>query len=213
MDNPSIVRNIDNTSNRTLASSLVFATINRNSNAQMNLTIELYFQFLYPPPPIEIVEYLCTFYNSNTSQWDESSCSIPVYNTLFRRYECNCNCLTTFALIWSPTHSSSQSSNKPEVYNAEDIGSIVLQAISIACFLSIVIHGIALRFMNPQDYTQPRNLLPLISSGITMLVFIFYIGHCLTIHSRFSQSNSTNHNSGHQEKMTGGNDDGRNVYS
>ncbi|CAF4975043.1 unnamed protein product, partial [Rotaria sp. Silwood1] len=102
VNDPTPFENVDNTSNRTLSSSIVFATINSTNSNRTKISIDLYFQVLKPPKPTEDVTYLCTYYDTNTSQWNEYGCTIPQYNIKFQRYECQCNHLTSFALIWLP---------------------------------------------------------------------------------------------------------------
>jgi hypothetical protein len=101
--NPSAYRNIDNSSNKTLASSIIVGSVRRNNSSSTFINISLYFQVLNEFKPNSThVDYYCSFYDTNNLRWNESGCTKPVYNSLFDRYECSCNHLTSFALIWSP---------------------------------------------------------------------------------------------------------------
>ena len=66
------------------------------------MNISLYFRVLDEYKPSVSATYLCSFYDTNTLKWNESGCTIPKYNQPFDRYECSCNHLSTFALVWSP---------------------------------------------------------------------------------------------------------------
>ncbi|CAF3095422.1 unnamed protein product, partial [Rotaria sp. Silwood2] len=191
INDPTPFQDVDNTSNRTLSSSFVFATIQGADMNRRNITIDLFFQVLKPPKPTEDVTYFCSFYDTNTLQWNEFGCTAPIYNTKFDRYECRCYHLTSFALVWLPKSSkTSQRTSRAEL-NDQDNASIAFQVISISCFIAVVIHGIAIHFINPQKFIKLRLLIPLISCVVTMILFIFYIALGLTVYSRFSQLNTT----------------------
>jgi hypothetical protein len=171
---------------------MVFATMNRTLTDNLTMTIQLYFQVLNPSQPTGNQIYMCAFYDTNSLQWNSSGCGTPSFNSIFNRYECSCNHLTSFALIWLP---QSSIINGSVVLDAQDKASIAFQIISILCFLGIVIHSVVVRIINPQESTQPRNLLPLISFGITMILFVFYIALGLTVYTRYSQLNPSIQNS------------------
>jgi hypothetical protein len=218
INNPTTYQNIDNTSNKTLVSSIVIATINRyNTNNSMTTIIQLFFQVIQTlPTQTTIDEYSCVFYDSTISQWNDDGCSKPTYNPTFDRYECSCSHLTSFALIWLPQTSSSQQGNNTSTVvklDAQDIASITFQVASIVCFLAIVIHGIIVRILHPQDYVQPKNLLPLISCGITMVLFVFYIALGLTVYTRYAQSNVSNNSSNQGRTIVVENYNGKNLLS
>jgi hypothetical protein len=102
IDKPTAYQNIDNSSNKNLASSVVVVAVQRNSSPSGSMNISLFFQVLNEYTPNVPATYLCSFYDNNTSTWSESGCTKPQYNPSFNRYECSCNHLTTFALLWSP---------------------------------------------------------------------------------------------------------------
>jgi hypothetical protein len=184
IDQPSIYRNIDNSTNKTLASSIIVASLKRNNSLSTSMNISLYFQVLNEfNPNRSDVDYYCSFYDTNRSQWNESGCTPPVYNTQYDRYECSCNHLTSFALVWLP--------NVPftTYLDAQDIASLVFQLISIVCFLGIIIHAIVIRLRNPSMRLRAYDLLPLISCASTTILFIFFIALGMTVYTGTSSSN------------------------
>ncbi|CAF3828183.1 unnamed protein product, partial [Rotaria sp. Silwood1] len=144
INDPTPFENFDNTSNRTLSSSMIFATIQGTQVNRTTISIDLYFQVLKPPKSTEDVKYLCTFYDTNTSQWNEYGCTIPQYNTKFQRYECQCNHLTSFALIWLPKPPGPPGNIPRAVLDHQDKASIAFQIISIICFIGVIIHGLVM---------------------------------------------------------------------
>jgi hypothetical protein len=102
IDEPTTYQNIDNLNNETLASSVIVVAVQRNSSVFIPMNISLYFQVLNEYRPTVNAIYSCSFYDTNSSQWNESGCTKPIYNSQFSRYECSCNHLSTFALVWSP---------------------------------------------------------------------------------------------------------------
>ncbi|CAF2875919.1 unnamed protein product, partial [Rotaria sp. Silwood2] len=49
---------------------------------------------------------------------------------------------------------------------------------------AIIIHGLTIRVCNPMASLQARDLLPLISCAVTMILFIFYIGLAMTVYTK-----------------------------
>ncbi|CAF4452904.1 unnamed protein product, partial [Adineta steineri] len=130
INNPSSFQNQDNSSSGIqVVSSIVIATVN-TANYVNNINIGLYFQVLQS---YGAGTQMCAFYNTTTSQWDNAGCSPAVYNLMFNRYECNCNHLTSFALIWLPPSSNSIDSQ----WDIQDTISIVVEVLSIACFIGV----------------------------------------------------------------------------
>ena len=207
INNPTAFQNIDNSSGKILVSSIVNPTITRyDPTVAMPLNIQLFFQVLRKPSlTAQDSEYSCVFYDTNSSQWNDSGCSKPTFNSVFNRYECNCDHLTSFALIWLPSSEDSPinatNGTGPEL-NAQDIISLLFQALSITCFLALVIHATVVRIMEPPNHDPPRNLLPLISCGITMILFVFYIALVSTVYTRNrnAQSNLTTNTSNQNGK-------------
>jgi hypothetical protein len=183
---PSAYRYIDNSTNKTLASSIILASVQRNNSSFTSMNISLYFQVIEEWKPNSTnVDYYCSFYDTNHEQWNESGCTKPVYNTQFDRYECSCNHLTSFALLFLP--------NVPLTRNlsAQDIASLVFQSISIVCFLFIIIHAIVIRVRDPLMSIRAYDLLPLISCASTTILFIFYIALGMTVYTKTSSLNQT----------------------
>ncbi len=179
IDQPTAFRNIDNSTNRTLASSIIIVSVNRISPAPIN--ISLYFQVWNESRPnISDPVYFCSFYDSNSSQWNDSGCTPPQYNASLNRFECSCNHSTSFALLWLP--------NVPltRYLDAQDIASLVFQSISIVCFICIIIHAIVTRLRDPLMSLRAFDLLPLISCASTTILFIFYIALGMTVYTKTS---------------------------
>ena len=170
----------DNRTNKTLASSVVVVGIQENS-AQRDIT--LYFKILPEYKPNVIPTYKCSFFNTTSSEWDESGCDEPVYNEVHDRYECSCHHLTSFALIWLP--------KSPDYLTSQDITSLIFQSISIISFIAVIIHSLTLRLLNSPMSLRAFDLLPLISSASTTLLFIFYIALGMTVYTRIPITSST----------------------
>lgn len=186
VDKPTGYENADNSSNKILASSVVVASIQRNTSAYAPITILLYFNPLAEYKRIGSGTYFCSFYDTNLSQWSESGCSEAYYNTNYHRYECNCSHLTSFALVWLPqslTSSSSNGSYPPSIYafDPQDIASLVFQCLSIICFLAIMTHAIAIRFFDTSYQVPTLKLLPLVSTASTTILFLFFISLGATV--------------------------------
>jgi hypothetical protein len=181
IDDPTAYENIDNSSNKTLASSIIVIATQRNSSMLTPINVFLYFQVLSQFQPNSThVDYYCSFYDTSNLRWNESGCTKPVYNKTYTRYECSCTHLTSFALLWLP--------NVPNTRNldAQDIASLVFQSISIVCFLLIIIHAIVIRLRNPLMSLRAYDLLPLISCASTTILFIFYIALGMTAYTKTS---------------------------
>lgn len=199
INDPTPFEKVDSTSNRTIASSIAIATINRINASDNAADVALYFQVVKAPTSSIAVTYVCAFYDSKSSQWNESGCTPPVYNARLDRYECNCKHLTSFALVWLPQVGSSGSIQQAVLDN-QDKASIAFQIISICCFIGVVVHAITTKFANPDLYITLRLFLPVISCAVTMILFIFWIAMGLTVYSRFSPSSSPTGNPPDQQK-------------
>ena len=183
---PTAYRSIDNVTNKTLASSIVVASALRHTSASTPIKIYLYFQIIEQwIPNITDVRYLCSYYDTNTFQWSESGCTEPIFNLRLNRYECNCNHLTSFALLWLP--------NIPLTPNltAQDIASLIFESFSILCFLCVITHAIIIRIRNPLIGLQTYDLLPLISTASTTILFIFHIALAMTVYTNTSSQQQT----------------------
>ena len=186
MGKPSPYRSIDNTTNKTVASSIVVVSVKRKTTFSAPMKISLYFQIIDEwKPNITNVRYLCSYYDTDTYQWTESGCTTPLFNAPLNRYECNCNHLTSFALIWLP--------NVPLTSNlsAQDIASLVFECLSIVCFLCVILHAIIIRLRNPLIGLQTYDLVPLISTASTTILFIFHIALALTVYTNTTSQQQT----------------------
>ncbi|CAF0778818.1 unnamed protein product [Adineta steineri] len=176
----------DNSSNKTLASSLVVVSVRGINDANAVKNITLYFQLFNESEQRNDRTYLCSYYNTTTFTWDEAGCSVPTYNESLKRYQCSCNHFTSFALIWLPKQSLTS------YLNSQDIASLVFQSISIVCFLLIIIHAMFRTIQFPLNTFQIYTLLPLISAATTTILFIFYIALSMTVYTQTSSSHQTN---------------------
>ncbi len=103
IDDPTAFKNIDNSNNKILASSIIVIAVKRNNTSPTPLNISLYFQVLNDYKLNSTGgEYYCSFYDENSSRWNESGCTRPEQNDSSKLYKCSCNHTTTFALLWSP---------------------------------------------------------------------------------------------------------------
>lgn len=186
IDKPKDFQNINNTNNKTLASSVVIVNAERYPNASSIITpISLYFRVSNGSQPNVSADYLCSFYDASGSNWNESGCGAAIYNSVFDRYECSCNHFTSFALIWLPKGTLTT------YLDAQDIGSLVCLSISIVCFLAIIIYTLTRRICDPKTSLKPYELLPLISSASTTILFIFYIALGMTVYTKTSSVNQS----------------------
>jgi hypothetical protein len=179
IDKPSFYTNIDNsTDNKSLASSVIVAAVKRNHSASMASNISLYFEVLPEYQPTVSATYLCSFYDTTTFIWNETGCTAPEYNGTYNRYKCSCNHLTTFALTWLPKISQFN------YLTAQDIASLACLSFSIFCFILAIIYIFIMRLLYPIMFLETRNLLPLISSASTTILFAFYIALTMTVYTR-----------------------------
>jgi len=187
INEPVLYKNIDNHTNKTVASSIIVASVTRNnSQLQSPMNISLFFQIIPAlKPNITNVDYYCSFYDTNTSQWSESGCTKPRYNSQWDRYECSCNHLTSFALIWLPNTQYTQN------LSAQDIASLVFQSISIICFIIVISHALCIRLRDPLMRLQAYDLLPLISFASTTILFIFFIALGMTVYTKTTSEEQT----------------------
>ncbi len=104
VDKPSLYTNIDNsTDNKSLASSVIVAAVQRSGTVSAPINISLYFTVLPEYQPNVSATYLCSFYDTINFIWNETGCTSPEFNAEFDRYECSCDHLTSFALTWAPS--------------------------------------------------------------------------------------------------------------
>ncbi|CAF0785964.1 unnamed protein product [Adineta ricciae] len=185
INHPTSFRNADNTTNKTIASSLAILSVQPHHFIK-SINISLYFQLLNGSRPSDDLDYRCSYFNTTHHTWEEHGCSSALYNHIYNRYECYCNHNTSFALIWTPKIPLTSH------LDAQDIASLVVQFISITCFIIVIVHGLVTQLSNRLGSVQARLLLPLISAATTTLLFIFYIALALTVYKHTPSSTTTN---------------------
>ncbi|CAF0750346.1 unnamed protein product [Rotaria sordida] len=176
--------NLDLSNNQSLVSAVIIIGVKIKDNKSSSI-ISLYFQVLKKNESHNDGQYSCSFFNTNISKWDTTGCTKPQYNKTYDRYECTCNHLTTFALIWSPNLANTK------YLTAQDIASIIFLSISILCFIAVIIHSCTTRLLSSVISMNARNLLPLISSASTTILFIFYIALGMTVYTQTTSEKET----------------------
>lgn len=101
VNKPIIYENIDSSNSTQLASAVIVIGVQRNSSVSAPVNISLFFQVLPEYNQSVNGSYLCAYYDLGLRVWNSSGCTVPVYNGVFARYECSCNHLSTFALIFA----------------------------------------------------------------------------------------------------------------
>ena len=170
IDKPTAYERMNDYTGRMLASSVVVAAVKRSINTLKAMNISLYFSVLDEYKPYGRADYLCSFYDNRIHGWSGSGCTRPIKNDKLNRFECSCDHLTTFALTWIPRTQFTPS------LGAQDIASIISQSLSILCLLVVLVHASVTR-------VQIHNLLPLISTASSAVLFIFYIAFIATASS------------------------------
>ena len=185
INDPGLYENIDNSSKKTVASSLVLVALQQNNTDPRPINISLYFQVFDEDVAPGTRKYFCSYFQTNTSTWEESGCTASTYNPPRNRYECSCNHLTSFALVWLPNTLPTRN------LNAQDIASLVFQSLSILCFLGIILHATIVRCRSPAAGLQAYALLPLVSSASTTILFVFYIALGMSVYTQQSSALDT----------------------
>ena len=189
INTPTIFETLDNVTNKKLASSVVVASLVAEDSTPRRINISLFFQVLTEYRPNASADYFCSFFDDRAHQWNSSGCTTPRLNAEFDRFECSCDHLTSFALIWLPQSALTNTSSS--TLNTQDIASLVFQSLSILCFLAIVVHASITRFTNSSVRLSAYQLLPLISTASTMVLFVFYIALGMTVYTRKPDSTAT----------------------
>ena len=116
IDKPVYHHRFTDSMRKKVVSSIIVAKVHQNNSSPNQMNISLYFtkQFEYTANDEFADSLTCSYYNTSASSWDESGCTSPTYNHIFNRYECSCNHLTTFALLYTiePSLSTSYSTYK-----------------------------------------------------------------------------------------------------
>ena len=102
IDKSTYYHRFTNSTNKKLVSAVIVAKVQRNQSFSDRMNISLYFTKQSEPvfDDTHAGHLACSYYDPNTLSWDESGCTLPIYDTLFSRYACSCNHLTTFALLY-----------------------------------------------------------------------------------------------------------------
>jgi hypothetical protein len=182
LGDPTAYQKLPLSKNKFLVSSMIVVDVRGKENQSLTINITLYFQVLNNTNSHKRGKYLCSYLDTDTdtAEWNESGCTEPQYIEEFGRYECNCSHLTSFGLIWLID-------TQPD----QDIASLIFLSLSILCFIAVIVHSITIRLVNPLASLRPRDLLPLLSSASTTLLFIFYIALGMTVYTRTTSESGT----------------------
>jgi hypothetical protein len=182
LGDPTAYQKLPLSKNKFLVSSMIVVDVRGKENQSLTINITLYFQVLNNANSHKRGKYLCSYLDTDTdtAEWNESGCTEPQYIEEFGRYECNCSHLTSFGLIWLID-------TQPD----QDIASLIFLSLSILCFIAVIVHSITIRLVNPLASLRPRDLLPLLSSASTTLLFIFYIALGMTVYTRTTSESGT----------------------
>jgi len=103
IDKPTYYNRFNTSINKKIISSIIVTKVKRNKSSSDRMNISLYFtkQTEYIINNTSSGNFVCSYYNTSNLSWDESGCTLPLYNVVFNRYECSCNHLTTFALLFT----------------------------------------------------------------------------------------------------------------
>ena len=165
-----------------IISPVIVASLNYSTDKAERMNISLYFMSTTDVASVSSDDLSCAYYDAENNRWDSTNCTKPMYSSTFGRYECKCHHLSSFALIFSP------SSGLSSALSAEDIASLTFQSISIVCFLVVIIHSTVSHIILSNETVEAVNLLPMISTGSTVLLFVFYIALVLTVNTKTQSS-------------------------
>ncbi|CAF4229928.1 unnamed protein product, partial [Adineta steineri] len=124
LGDPKAYENLDLSNNQTVVSSVIVANVKKIDN-RSKFYITLHFQVVKNRDLHIHGDYMCSFFDNNTSKWNQSGCTSPLYDDQFERYNCICNHLTTFALLWLPK------TPQPNYLTSQDIVSLICLSLSI----------------------------------------------------------------------------------
>ncbi|CAF5116781.1 unnamed protein product, partial [Rotaria sp. Silwood1] len=92
IDDPKDYRQLNDSRNGTVVSSVIVANLWYKNNESERTNRSLYFKKNnHSVENTSNNNFVCVYYDTNTSSWDETGCTKPHYNTTFDRYECSCN--------------------------------------------------------------------------------------------------------------------------
>ncbi|CAF3501138.1 unnamed protein product [Rotaria sp. Silwood1] len=81
-----------------IVSSVIVAEVERNNSLSKLMNISLYFQH-ENVPNVNIGNFSCAYYDTNSSTWSNTNCSSPTKNSILGRYECFCTYFSTPAMV------------------------------------------------------------------------------------------------------------------
>ena len=161
-----------------MVSAIITASSAWKNESRPTVPIDLYFQVLQVNEEEGDGEYVCSSFNTSTSTWGESGCSAARYNDIYKRYECTCNHQKTLALLWR------SASPRSSHLDAKDLASFIFLSISCLAFALVIVHSLMLRLSSPTKSIAARELLPLLSTGSTTILFSLFIALSMTVHTR-----------------------------
>lgn len=185
LKNSSAYQNLDESSREHAVVSAIITASARQYDSRHDVLIDLYFRVLQPTSEQRNGEYVCSFFNTSTSTWSESGCSKARYNDKHQLYKCTCDHQSIFALLWLSTSPLS------DHLDAKDFVSLTVLSISCLAFSLVIIHSLMVRLSSPSKSIAARELLPLISTGSTTLLFILFIALSIRVYTRTSPSDRT----------------------
>jgi hypothetical protein len=104
IDKPNDYRLLNDSMNRTLSSSVIIAKLRKVNYTIDPINIQLYFTNKFNDMENTTKgDYFCAYYDTNTSSWDDTGCTKPIFDSAFDRYSCNCSHLSSFDVTWSPS--------------------------------------------------------------------------------------------------------------
>ena len=176
IDEPIPFRNLNPSVDQYLVSSIIIASVTKR-NRQSQIKVTLYFRILPGRTLNKSGDYLCSFLDTKTSTWSKSGCSTTQFGSLNEFYQCTCNHLSIFALIWYPKRSQS------DTLDHHEIASLVFLTLSILAFIAVITHVLFIQLNKSVIRFRACELLPLVSSAATTIIFIFYIALSMTVYA------------------------------
>jgi hypothetical protein len=110
-DKPFDYHYFTNSTNEILSSSVIVTNVQRKNSISNPMNISLFFQPKNVSTRAEN-RFICAYYDINSSSWNNSSCTPPIYNVAFDRYECICND-TSGSSVEPTTTASGETTNIP----------------------------------------------------------------------------------------------------
>ncbi len=108
IDKPLDYQHFTNLTNERLVSPVIVTNVRGKNSLYNQMNVSLFFR---PEnvPNIAMDNFICAYYDINSSSWNKSACTSPIYNSSYNRYECFCT-----GMSQSFTEFSFSSGKKPE---------------------------------------------------------------------------------------------------